>query len=178
MCAGLTLIWRCIEFPRWRSSLWQHNCTKAQGPYLWRILDCCGVWIRTSCMRQRRSWRSLWLPSISELELLKPHAMPLSGFTFASASGWAYGGVEGGYTYLLPGSISVVVFFIDIFCDCHHMIRMPSVLLMYWVLAGLLAKTLGVIMLFASLLCHLAFPIFVHTLTLVWSKFSRQPHSC
>ena len=41
------------------------------------------------------------------------------------------------------------------------MIRMPSVHLRYWVLARLLSKTLGVIMLFASLLCHLAFPIYV-----------------
>ena len=41
------------------------------------------------------------------------------------------------------------------------MMKMPSVHLRYWVLASLPAKALGVILLFAGLLFHLAFPIFV-----------------
>ena len=65
------------------------------------------------------------------------------------ASGSAYGGVKGGYTYLLPGSIVKVASSLT-YSMIATMIKMPSVHLRYWVLAGLLAKTLGAIMLFAS----------------------------
>ena len=93
------------------------------------------------------------------------------------ASSGAYGGVKGGYTYLLPGSIGVVASSMT-YSMIATMIRMPSVHLRYWVLASSLAKTLGAVMVFASLFATWPSLSLLHTLTLVWSKFSRQPHIC
>ena len=62
-------------------------------------------------------------------------------------SGGAYRGVDGGYTYLLPGSIAKVAssWTYPMFAT---MIKMLSVHLRYWVLASLLADTLGTIVSF------------------------------
>ena len=63
------------------------------------------------------------------------------------ASGGAYGGVDGGYTYLLPGSIAKVASS-STNLMIATMIKMQSVYLRYWVLASLLAETLGTIAFF------------------------------
>ena len=63
------------------------------------------------------------------------------------ASGWAYRGVEGGYTYLLLGSMVKVASSLT-YSMIATMIKMLSVHLKYWVLASLLAETLGAIVLF------------------------------
>ncbi|WP_213413213.1 hypothetical protein, partial [Bacillus subtilis] len=55
-------------------------------------------------------------------------------------------------------------------------IKMPSVHLRYWDLASLLAETIGTIMLFGSTLATWPSLFMLHTLTCVWSRFSRQPH--
>ena len=63
------------------------------------------------------------------------------------ASGGAYGGVKGGYTYLLLGSIAKVASS-STNLMIATMIKMQSVYLRYWVLASLLAETLGTIVFF------------------------------
>ena len=63
------------------------------------------------------------------------------------ASGGAYGGVDGGYTYLLPGSIAKVASS-STNLMIATMIKMQSVHLRYWVLASSLAETLGTIVSF------------------------------
>ena len=73
------------------------------------------------------------------------------------ASGGAYGGVDGGYTYLLPGSIAKVAYS-STNLMIATMIKEPRVDFRYWVLASLLAETFGILF-FDSFLCHLAFPI-------------------
>ena len=95
--------------------------------------------------------------------------MPLSGFTFASASGWAYGGVEGGYTYLLPGSMVKVASSLTYFMIATTN-KMPRVHLRYWVLASLLAETLGAVMLFVSTFATWPSLSMLHTATLARSS--------
>ena len=63
------------------------------------------------------------------------------------ASGGAYGGVDGGYTYPLPGSTSKVASSLTYLMIATR-IKMGSAHLRYWVLASLLAETLGIVMLF------------------------------
>ena len=63
------------------------------------------------------------------------------------AFGGAYGGVDGGYTYLLPRSTAKVASSLTYLMIATR-IKMGSVHLRNWVLASLLAETLGTIMLF------------------------------
>ena len=63
------------------------------------------------------------------------------------ASGGAYESVDGGYTYLLPGSIAKVASS-STNPMIATMIEMQSVHPRYWVLASSLAETLGTIVFF------------------------------
>ena len=54
------------------------------------------------------------------------------------------------------------------------MVKMPCVHLRYWVLASLLAETLGAVMPFVSTFATWPSLSMLHTVTLVWSRLSRQ----
>src|SRR4051794_827015 len=57
------------------------------------------------------------------------------------------------------------------------MILVPLIIFRYWMLASSLAKILGAIMSCTGLLFHLALPILLHFVILVWNHFSKQPYS-